>query len=235
LHVRTDAIEYALFFEESQEVLPMPASAPRRRRADPRSATKRLPLADRKRQLLTHAKQLFLTVGYHATTTEKIAQAAGVSEPGLYRLFDDKKALFLEVLRDIRQTTLQRWQTEMAQQSGPLEKLRALAADYLDSSRDHASEFRVLHRSLVETQDAEVTGFLRTFYLDCEMLLAQIITEGQRAGVFREGLDPRVGAWELIRTALAYTLTLPLGIPLYEEPDYAARAIECLLECLLSK
>jgi hypothetical protein len=26
-----------------------------------------------------------------------------------------------------------------------------------------------------------------------------------------------------------------LGIPLYEEPDYAARAIECLLECLLSK
>jgi AcrR family transcriptional regulator len=213
----------------------MPTSASRRRRADLLNSAKRLPQADRKRLLLTHAKEQFLTIGFHATTIEKIAQAAGVTEPVLYRHFDDKKALFLEVLRDIRQTTLRRWQTEMAQQSGPLQKLQVLAADYLDSSRDHASEFRVLHRSLVETQDAEVTGFLRSFYLDCEMLLAQIIIEGQQAGVFRQGLDPRVGAWELIRTALAYTLTLPLSIPLYEEPDYAARAIECLLECLVSK
>ena len=67
------------------------------------------------------------------------------------------------------------------------------------------------------------------------ILLSGIISEGQQTGVFRRSLDPRVGAWELIRTALAYTLTLPLGIPLYEEPDYAARAIECLLECLVSK
>ena len=213
----------------------MPTPAAPRRRADLRNPAQRLPQANRKRLLLMHAKEQFLTVGFHATTIEKIAQAAGVSEPVLYRLFDDKKALFLEVLREIRESTLRRWQTEMAKQSAPLQKLQMLAADYLGSSRDHASEFRVLHRSLVETQDAEVTGFLRTFYLDCELLLAQIITEGQQTGVFREGLDPRVGAWELIRTALAYTLTLPLGIPLYEEPDYAARAIECILECLLCK
>jgi AcrR family transcriptional regulator len=185
--------------------------------------------------LLAHAKQLFLTLGYHATTTEKIAQAAGVTEPVLYRHFDDKKALFLEVLRDIRETALLNWQDEVARQANPLAKLRAIAGVYLGSTREHADEFRVLHRSLVETQDADVAAFLRSFYLDCESLLAQTITEGQQAGLFRESLDPRVGAWELIRTALAYTLTLPLGIPLYEEPDYAARAIDCLLECLLCK
>jgi len=42
-----------------------------------------------------------------------------------------------------------------------------------------------------------------------------------------------VGAWELIRTALGYTLTLPLGVPLYDEADYVPRAIDCLLHCLL--
>lgn len=219
----------------------MPTSASRRRRAEGRpvaqqpKTTKRLPQADRKRQLLTHAKQLFLTLGYHATTTEKIAEAAGVTEPVLYRHFDDKKSLFLEVLRDIRETALGRWQLEMAGPTNPLQKLQSIAGHYLGSTRDHAPEFRILHRSLVETQDAEVSAFLRAFYLDCETLLAHIITEGQRSGVFRSGLDPRVGAWELIHTALAYTLTLPLGIPLYEEPDYAARAIDCLLECLLQK
>ncbi len=90
-----------------------------------------------------------------------------------------------------------------------------------------------MHRTLIETDDPEIAALLRTFYLDTEALLAQVIAEGQAAGVFRRNLDPRVGAWELIRTGLGYTLTLPLGIPLYQEPDYLPRAIECLLQSLL--
>lgn len=56
-------------------------------------------------------------------------------------------------------------------------------------------------RSLLETQDAEVASFLRAFYLDCETLLAQVIAEGQQGGQFRSGLDPRVGAWDIISRA----------------------------------
>ena len=77
-------------------------SAPQRRRADAKPSG-RMRKADRKRQLLAHAKQLFVTLGYQDTTTEKIAQAAGVSEPVLYRHFESKKTLFLEVLQEIRQ------------------------------------------------------------------------------------------------------------------------------------
>src|SRR5437762_2848973 len=126
-------------------------SAPQRRRTDAPQPPPRLRKADRKRQLLGHAKRLFVTLGYQDTTTETTDIAAG----------------------------------RMA------------------------------------------------FYLDSEQLLSGVITEGQQAGVFRRSLDPRVGAWELIRTALGYTLTLPLVIPLYEEPDYLPRAIDCLLHCLL--
>src|SRR5438132_1613817 len=207
-------------------------SAPQRRRADAKPSG-RMRKADRKRQLLAHAKQLFVTHGYQDTTTEKIAGAAGVSEPVLYRHFPSKKALFLEVLHEIRQATLERWHAETAGLTDPLAKLHAIADMYLGSTREHALELRIMHRTLVETDDEEIVAFLRSFYLDSEMLLAQVISAGQQAGVFRRSLDPRVGAWELIRTALGYTLTLPLGIPLYEEPDYLPRAIECLLHCLL--
>lgn len=208
-------------------------SAPQRRRAEAQKSSERMLKADRKRQLLAHAKQLFVTLGYQDTTTEKIAKAAGVSEPVLYRHFENKKALFLEVLKDIREATLNRWHAETSGLTDPLAKLHAIADMYLGSTREHALEFRVMHRTLVETADEEIAAFLRDFYLDNETLLAQIISEGQQTGVFRRSLDPRVGAWELIRTALGYTLTLPLGIPLYEEPDYLPRAIECLLHCLL--
>jgi AcrR family transcriptional regulator len=189
--------------------------------------------ADRKRQLLTQAKQLFVTLGYQNTTTEKIARAAGVSEPVLYRHFESKKALFLEVLSEVREATLTRWFTETADITDPLAKLHRIADIYLGTTREHALEFRIMHRTLIEVDDDEIAAFLRSFYLDSETLLAQVIAAGQQAGVFRRSLDPRVGAWELIRTALGYTLTLSLGIPLYQEPDYIPRAIDCLLHCLL--
>jgi AcrR family transcriptional regulator len=207
------------------------ASSQPRRNAAPRAA--RLGKAERKRQLLSHAKQLFVTLGYHATTTEKLAAAAGVTEPVLYRHFDSKQALFLEVLEEVRAATLDRWNTETVALTDPLAKLHLITDLYLGSARMHAVEFRIMHRALVETDDEEIVALLRTFYLDSETLLARIIAEGQQSGVFRRSLDPRIGAWELIRTALGYTLTLPLGIPLYAEADYLPRAIDCLLHCLL--
>jgi len=193
----------------------------------------RLTKAERKRQLLMHGKQLFVTLGYHSTTTEKIANAAGITESILSKHFESKKHLFLEVLQEIREATLTRWDTGTKELGDPLAKLHTVADLYLDSTRAHAVEFRILHRTLVECDDEEILAQLRGFYLDSETFLARIIAEGQQTGVFRRSLDPRVGAWELIRTALGYTLTLPLGLPLYNEPDYLPRAIECMLHCLL--
>lgn len=207
-------------------------AATQKRRRDTVKSTARMRKADRRRQLMQHAKPLFVTLGYQHTTTEKIAQAAGVTEPVLYRHFSSKKDLFLEVLDDIRLATIHHWESETAQIADPLKRLHAIVDLYLGSTREHALEFQLMHRSLVETDDPDIADCLRTFYLDSERMLAAVIREGQASGVFRKDLDARVGAWELIRTALGYTLTLPLGIPIYSERDYLPRAIACVLKCL---
>src|SRR5260370_25688961 len=102
-------------------------SAPESPRPDAPKLAARMRRADRKQQLLAQAKQLFVTLGYQNTTTEKIARAAGVSEPMLYRHFDSKKALFLEVLQQIRDATLTRWQAATAENFDPLAKIHAIA------------------------------------------------------------------------------------------------------------
>src|SRR5262245_5157117 len=135
----------------------MPMTAPQRRRDDtpPPKNSGRMRKADRKRQLLEHAKELFVTLGYPNTTTQKIAEAAGVSEPVLYQHFASKKALFLEVLDEIRGATLKRWQGETGGLTDPLAKLHAIADMYLDSTRAQARELRIMHRTLVECADEE--------------------------------------------------------------------------------
>src|SRR5437016_7219107 len=111
-------------------------TSPHRGRSEPARPAARLGKAERKRQLLAHAKQLFVRLGYRETTTEKIAAAAGVTEPVLYRHFDSKKALFLEVLEEIREATLDRWNAETATVADPLARLHAVMDLYLGATRE---------------------------------------------------------------------------------------------------
>lgn len=208
-------------------------TAPRRRRNESPPSAARLTRAERKRQLLAQAKQLFATRGYHATTIEQVVAAAGVTESVFFRHFANKTALFQEVVQEVREATLTRWSAETAGLTDPLAKLHAISDMYLGAAQQLALEFHILHRALVESNDEETVSLLRSFYLEGEELLARVIAEGQQSGVFRRSLDPRVGAGELIRSALGYSLTLPLGIPLYAETDYLQRGLECLLHCLL--
>jgi AcrR family transcriptional regulator len=208
-------------------------TSPQRRRPGTPGSAARLTRAERKRQLLGHAKQLFAAQGLQTTTLDQIAASAGVTPTVLARHFDTKNSIFAVLMEEIRAVTLQRWDADTLLVTDPLAKLHALADMYLEAMREHALEFRIMHRTLVEAPDEGIIDLLRSFYLDSEAFLARIIAEGQQTGVFRRPLDPRVGAWELIRTVLGYTLTLPLGIPLFAEDNYLPQAIDCLLHSLL--
>ena len=55
----------------------------------------RLTADERRLQILGFAREEFAATGLHGTSTEVIAQRAGVSQPYLFRLFGTKKGLFM--------------------------------------------------------------------------------------------------------------------------------------------
>jgi AcrR family transcriptional regulator len=56
---------------------------------------RRLTAAERREDLLEAAIAEFGVTGYHGTSTEVIAQRAGISQPYIFRLYGTKKDLFL--------------------------------------------------------------------------------------------------------------------------------------------
>ena len=56
---------------------------------------RRLTAAERREALLEVAITEFGTTGYHGTSTEVIAERAGISQPYIFRLYGTKKDLFL--------------------------------------------------------------------------------------------------------------------------------------------
>lgn len=61
----------------------------------------RLPAAARREQLLDVALQIFGRQGFHGTSMNDVADAAGVTKPVLYQHFDSKRELYLALLDDV--------------------------------------------------------------------------------------------------------------------------------------
>src|SRR5215510_7088558 len=57
----------------------------------------RMTAEDRKLAIVKAASPLFARKGFARTTTRELAEAAGVSEPLLYKHFPSKEALYLEI------------------------------------------------------------------------------------------------------------------------------------------
>ena len=63
--------------------------------------TTRLPAEQRRRQILDVACQVFAQHGFHATSMDDVASAAGVTKPVLYQHFSSKRSLFVQLLDDV--------------------------------------------------------------------------------------------------------------------------------------
>ena len=61
----------------------------------------RLPAGERRDQILDVAVQVFAKRGYHGTSMNEVAEAAGVTKPVLYQHFDSKQDLYLALLDDV--------------------------------------------------------------------------------------------------------------------------------------
>ena len=61
----------------------------------------RLPAAERREQLLDVAMTEFAANGYHGTTMNHVAKAAGITKPVLYQHFASKRELYVELVDDV--------------------------------------------------------------------------------------------------------------------------------------
>ena len=67
-------------------------------RAERITGAERIPAIQRRAQILAAASEVFGERGYAGATTDQVAQAAGISQPYVVRMFGTKENLFIEVL-----------------------------------------------------------------------------------------------------------------------------------------
>jgi AcrR family transcriptional regulator len=175
---------------------------PAARAKTPQPKRRRLTADERREEMIAAAIGAFAEYGYHATGTAEIARRAGVSQPYLYALFPDKRALFLachkqtvEVIRE----TLQRAREE-AGEDEDLEQRLGRAYEQMIQRRREYLLFQ-LQAHAAAAADPEIRAVVRERFID-------LVEESLR--LHRAPLETVLG---YISNALFYNVALALDLP----------------------
>jgi len=114
----------------------------------------RMPRKQRREQVMTQARKVFMERGYHAAGMDEIAEAAGVSKPVLYQHFPSKLELYLALLDRGIDELLQSADAALASTTDNKERVGATMRAYFSFVADRNSAYRLVFESDVMNESA---------------------------------------------------------------------------------
>ena len=142
------------------------------------------------RRILRAARNEFMHHGYSGARIERISRAARSSDRMIYYYFASKEALYLEVLEGVYSELGEAESALTLDPKRPLEALDQLIAFTWRYYLEHPEFVALLSNENLQ-RGRHITKSVKVKLLSRPVLeiLATILAEGERQGVFRRGLD----------------------------------------------
>jgi AcrR family transcriptional regulator len=185
------------------------------------TAAIRCSAADRRRQIMEVAMQLFAQQGFQGTTTREIADRARVNEALIFRHFGSKEELYWAVIEDKCRTSGQEPLPEKRRRyDSDSDFFAALAEEMLRSRADDTTLSRLLLFTALENHHLS-HRFFRTYVAEYFEKLAGYIRVGIQQGRFR-AVDPLLAARSFLGMVVYHSWMQELfGYKRYQKIDNA--------------
>ncbi|CAM3594899.1 TetR/AcrR family transcriptional regulator [Paenibacillus lupini] len=183
---------------------------------------------ERKEQIMIAALQIFARRGYIGTKLSMIATKAGISQGLLYHYFKSKDELFILLIQQAIQESIDGMKSVYQLPGSPIEKLRALTR--LDN--EGQLYFMLIHHA--RTSDGipeEAKQLIEQYSMDSYVvdILEPLFIEGQKANEFTQG-DPR----QLISTYFTVVSAL-MTLNIHEDEAYQMPEVNLLLRIVTGR
>jgi AcrR family transcriptional regulator len=167
----------------------------------------------RRTHLLETAARLFTEGSYHGTTTAEIARAAGISEPIIYRHFASKRDLYLAALEHVWQKAREGWVQAIADGPDACAAVEAIGKGHFSvrSAKLQLAELWV--QALGEaSEDPELRKAVRRHMREVHDFVADLIRDGQAAGVIVAERDADAEAWIMLSGGILGMIGRRIGL-----------------------
>ena len=188
-------------------------------------------VAEKRKELLPVVARAFAEMGYRRTTTADLARRCGVRENILYRLWPDKKAMFVAAIDYVFDLSAETWGKVL----GRAARRQSAARRLLEHEASHHGElglYRIVFAGLSETDDPEIREALARMYGHFQKFIREQIEEhrAESDGSGGATVTAMSAAWAVIGLGTVANIGRELG--LMDESD-RRRLMEQAGRCLL--
>ncbi len=106
--------------------------------------------------MLRAAGEAFATHGFHGSSMDDIARAAGITKPMLYRYFGSKEGLYAAYLQMTGHELVDKVRAPNTREQPPEVRLRAGLRAFLTYAKEHRAGWTVLHGEATAPTDAQI-------------------------------------------------------------------------------
>ena len=166
-------------------------------------------IAEQRQTLLPVVARAFTELGYRRATTAQIAERCSVRENILYRLWPDKRAMFLAAIDWVYDLSERTWVDIISRQP---KGRRGTAAQLLEYESVHHGEFghyRIIFSGLGESDDPEIRAALARMFTRFHRFLHGQVAAAPRVA---DSLPPELVAWALIGLGTVVNIGHELGL-----------------------
>ena len=181
--------------------------------------------------IMRAAIKVFARSGFFNSKVADVAREAGVADGTVYLYFKNKDDILVSIFNHVMDEALGAGRKRLEEVSDPREKLMRIVHAHLGllgRDRDLAVVFQVELRSSTKFME-QFSATKVSEYLD---MIRGVIEEGQRAGVFRKGLNTTIAAKVLFGALDEMTTNWVLSHRRYSLVSTADSVIDLLLNGL---
>ena len=166
---------------------------------------------EQRRRLLPVVQQTFCDLGYRRTTTAELAHRCEVRENILYRLWSDKKAMFLAAIDAMFEQRMATWSQLFSDKPNS----HNAAEELIDHEAEHMGEFgfyRIVFTALGETDDPDIRDALVRMYGQFHRFACNQLRSDRRQQDDTASLSVNAAAWALIGLATVSNIIRELDL-----------------------
>lgn len=153
---------------------------------------------EQRKQLIPVVAAAFAELGYRRATTAELARRCGVQENILYRLWPDKKGMFVAAIEHIYDRSTGFWEKVLIDNGDG----RSAAQRLLDYEAEHHGEYgmyRIVFAGLSEADDPDVRAALCRMYSRYQaFLVRRLIEHRPRGAAGASAAAAELDAWAII-------------------------------------
>ena len=165
----------------------------------------------RRLELVPVLARTFADLGYRRTTTAELGQRCGVRENILYRLWTDKRAMFIAALDHVYELSEQTWERLLEradERASPAE----LILDYESTHHGEFGLYRIVFAGLSETDDPEIAEAMRRLYGHFQGFICKQVKAHRKRAAEPVSTDPALVAWAIVGLGTVANIGRELGL-----------------------